>query len=164
MTDHARAVIRTELKTIDIQVVQDPAIPEPVSIRISDHLRAFCEQNFLIGSQLSNPCLEAVDELDRGQPQPSHFPRYVMAHVREIPILRSDQVGPVARGHIGLLLVSPLIADAGEDMSRIVIRSRRRRNPRIRDLRNAGLDCQGRHENKRQKAGADCGPITRTHC
>jgi hypothetical protein len=84
----------------------------------------------------------------------------VMAHVREISILRADQVRPVACGHIGLLLVSPLIADSGEDTTHIVIRSGSRWNPRIRDLRNAGLACEGGHENKRQKGG---GRITRPH-
>ena len=69
-----------------------------------------------------------------------------MTHVREVSILCSDQVRPVARGHIGLLFISPLIADAVEDMSHIAIR--------IRDLRIAGLDREQGHESKRQKAGA----------
>ncbi len=77
-----------------------------------------------------------------------------MAHIREIPTLSSDQVGPVARGHVGLLLVPPLITATGEDMSTIAIRSRRRRNIRTRDLRNAGLECDSGHDDQRQKAGA----------
>ena len=49
LDNHALQVIRTELKPIDFQVVQDLAILEPVSIGISDHLRAFSQQNFLLG-------------------------------------------------------------------------------------------------------------------
>ena len=104
LDDQAGLAIRTELKAIDLHIVQHPAIAEPVAIRISDHLRAFREQNLLFGSCLRDARLEGVDELDRRQPQPAHFARHVLTHVREISVLRSDQVRPVARGHIGLPL------------------------------------------------------------
>ena len=142
---------RTELKTIDIHIVQHLAVPEPVAIRISDHLHAFRKQDFLVSPHFRNAPLEAVDELDGGQPQPAHFTRYVSTHVREISILCADQVRPVACSHIGLLLGSPLIADAGEDVYRIVVRGWRGNGRIGRDLRSAGLDGEGGHENKRQK-------------
>jgi hypothetical protein len=78
-----------------------------------DHLGARCEQNLLVSTDFGDARLEGVDELDRRQPQPAHFTRHVLTHVREISILRADQVSPVAGGHVRLLLISRMTGDPG---------------------------------------------------
>src|SRR5258706_14853697 len=171
--DQALLVIRAELKTVDIQVVQHPAIDEPVAIRICDHLHAFRKQDFPIGPDFRDPRPEAVDELDRGQPQPAHFTRYVVTHVGELAILCPDQVSPVACRHVGLLLGSSLIADAGEDVRRIIVRGRQGNGRIGRELRSTRLDGESSRDNKREKgnqhpsfhrAGTSACGLTRPPC
>ena len=100
LDDEAGPAIRTELKALDIDSVQHPAIDEAVAVWISDHLRAIYQQKFLIRSHLREARLEGVDQLDRRQPQSGHLALHVLAHVGKIAILRPDQVRPVARGDI----------------------------------------------------------------
>jgi hypothetical protein len=54
------------------------------------------------------------------QPEARHFARDVLAHVREIPVLRSDQVRSIARGDVRLTQVLAVIADACHDGRRIL--------------------------------------------
>ena len=67
------------------------------------------------------------------------FAWHMLTHVRKIAILRSDQVRPAARGDIGLLLGSSLIADRSQGLRR--------------GLRNTGPDGERGQENERQNGG-----------
>ena len=67
-------LIRTELKALDIQIVEHPAIAEAVAIRISDHLRALCEQNFLVGPTSAMRAWKASMSLIGGSHNPPISP------------------------------------------------------------------------------------------
>jgi hypothetical protein len=69
----------------------------------------------LTGGDICHLRPEAVDQLDRMQPQTAHLALQMSAHVREIPILRSNQVRSVARSGVGLCRVAAVIADACEN-------------------------------------------------
>src|SRR5207253_2803324 len=108
--DQPRLAVRTELKSLDLQAVQHRTVSEPIAIGVVDELGALGQGGVLTGRQVSHLGPETVDQLDRVEPQPTHFARDVVAHVREIPVLRADQVGPVACRDIGLVLVVSMVA------------------------------------------------------
>jgi len=122
--DQSLLAIGTKLKALDIQIVQYPSISKPIAIRVIDQLGALRKYASLVSFCVCHLRPKTVDELDRGQPQAAHFTWHVLTHVREIPILRSDQVRPVARGHIGLRFVSPLITNARQRGCYMIIRGR----------------------------------------
>ncbi len=126
LDDDARLAIRTELKTIDLDVFQHLAIGKSIGMRVRDHFRAFRERDFPAGLDIRDSCLEPVDEFDRRQPQSSHLAAHMPTHVGEVSILSADQVGPIAGGDIGLLPGSSVIADAGGRDLRIARRCRER--------------------------------------
>ena len=68
-----------------------------------------------MGRSVRDRCPKAVDQFDRVQPEPAHLARHVTTHIGKLPVLGSDQIGPVARGDIGLVFVPSMVADACHD-------------------------------------------------
>src|SRR6185369_16078488 len=86
---HALPAVRTELEALDLQAVQDGAVAEPIAVRIIDELDGAGEGRLPMRRGIGDRGPEAVHQLDRVQPQPTHLAGYVAAQVREVPILRA---------------------------------------------------------------------------
>jgi hypothetical protein len=77
LDDQSLLAVRTELKSLEIQIIQYPTISKPVAIRVIDQLGALRKDVFLVSLCVCNLRPKTVDELDRGQPQPAHFTWHV---------------------------------------------------------------------------------------
>ena len=130
LNDQSLLSVWTELKALDLQAVERGRISEPAAIGIGHEVRALREGDLLIGGSVRYLGSESVDQFDRVQPEPGHFAGHVFAHIREIAILRADQIRAVTGGDVGLLTVFPVVADSGHDWSRIVVLGDERRRLR----------------------------------
>ena len=120
LDDESLPTVRAELEALDLQAVQHRAVGEPIAVGVGDELRGGRQDDVPTSRRLRNRGPEAVDQLDRVEPDPAHLARQVFAQIREIPVLGSDHVRPGACRDVGLASGLPVIAEACQDGGGVV--------------------------------------------
>src|SRR5215218_4246211 len=94
LDDDSCMAVRRKLEAFDLEAVEYRSVAEPSSVGLIDKVLSLRKRALLPCGHIEQRRLKSIDQFDGMDPEPAHLSWYMAAQIREVAVLRSDQIAP----------------------------------------------------------------------